>query len=136
MFRRSSALAAIATAAALVSAAPTAAAPSLAQRVRTLEGKLNCLQKYPVYAFGDYAFFDFETESVDKGGVPDSVDVLVPPVPTISALDFDYGPNPDPSDAYLLGVRRSSRCLAKFPTAHNPVSVARAVTTAKLDRLK
>jgi hypothetical protein len=136
MFRRSPALAALAVAAALVPTAPAAAAPTLAHRVRTLEAKLGCLQKYPVYAFGDYAYFEFETEAVDKGGVPDSVDVLVPPVPTISAIDFDYGANPDPSDAYLLGVKRSSRCLAKFRTAPNPVSFARVVATAKLNRLQ
>lgn len=133
--RRSCALAALAVAAALVPTAP-AAAPTLAQRVHALESKLNCLQKYPVYAFGDYAYFEFETESVDQGGVPDAVDVLVPPVPTISALDFDYGANPDPSDAFLLGVKRSSRCLAKFKTAPDPVSFARVVSTAKLNRLR
>ena len=62
--------------------------------------------------------------------------MLVPPVLPVNALDFDYGTaNPEPSDAFLLGVKRTSACMAKFATAPNPVSVARA-TPAKLARLR
>jgi hypothetical protein len=94
MTRRSGALAALTAVLAPVPAAPAAANHTLAHKVRTLQAKLNCLQRYPVYAFGDYAYFDFELNTADKGGVQNNLDVLVPPVPTISALDFDYGPIP------------------------------------------
>jgi hypothetical protein len=136
MVRRSGALAALTATLALVLAAPTAANHTLAHKVRALQAKLNCLQKYPVYAFGDYAYFEFEVDAADQGGVQNSLDVLVPPVPTISALDFDYEPNPGPSDAFFLGVKRTSSCLSKFVTAPNPVSFARVVSTAKMNRLR
>lgn len=109
---------------ALVLAAPAAANRTLAYKVRTLQAKLNCLQRYPV------------SPSATKGGVQNNLDVLVPPVPTISALDFDYGPNPGPSDAFFLGVKHTSSCLSKFSTAPNPVSFARVVSTAKMSRLQ
>lgn len=121
---------------ALVLAAPAAPNHTLAHKVRVLQAKLNCLQRYPVYAFGDYAYFDFEVDTADKGGVQNTLDVLIPPVPTISALDFDYGSNPGPSDAFFLGVKRTSSCLSKFATAPNPVSFARVVSTAKMNRLQ
>ena len=136
MSRRSGALAALTATLALVLTAPAAANHTLAHKVKALQAKLNCLQKYPVFAFGDYAYFDFEADTADKGGVQNDLDVLVPPVPTISALDFDYGSNPGPSDAYFLGVKRTSSCLSKFATASNPVSFARVVSTAKMSRLQ
>ena len=62
--------------------------------------------------------------------------MLIPNVLPVNALDFDYGTtDPQPSDAFLLGVKRTSRCMAKFATAPNPVSVARA-TPAKMARLR
>jgi hypothetical protein len=136
MSRRDGALTALTAILALVLAAPAAPNHTLAHKVRVLQAKLNCLQRYPVYAFGDYAYFDFEVDTADKGGSQNSLDVLVPPVPTISALDFDYGSNPGPSDAFFLGVKRTSSCLSKFPTAPNPVSFARVVSTAKMNRLR
>jgi hypothetical protein len=136
MARRYGALAALTAMLVLLQAAPAAANHTLAHKVRVLQAKLNCLQRYPVYAFGDYAYFDFEVDSADQGGIQNSLDVLVPPVPTISALDFDYGSNPGPSDAFFLGVKRTSSCLAKFPTAPNPVSFGRVVSTAKMSRLQ
>ena len=136
MLRRYGALAALTATLALVLAAPAAANHTLAHKVRALQAKLNCLQRYPVYAFGDYAYFEFEVDTADKGGVQNTLDVLIPPVPTISALDFDYGPNPEPSDAFFLGVKRTSSCLSKFATAPNPVSFGRVVSTAKMNRLQ
>ena len=54
----------------------------------------------------------------------------------MNALDFDYGnANPEPSDAFLLGVKRTSTCMAKFATAPNPVTALRAAP-AKLARLR
>lgn len=135
MFRRPAALLALAAAAALTVAGPARANHTLAHKVSLLTAKLNCLQKYPVYSFGDYAYFEFGIEQADKDNQSSVLDVLVPPVQTISALDFDYGANSEPSDAYLLGVKRTSACMAKFPTATNPVSIARAAP-AKLARLQ
>lgn len=95
---------------------------------------LDCLQKYPVYSLGDYAYSEIETDLADQGA--GQIDVLIPDVLPVNALDFDYGAaNPEPSDAFLLGVKRTSACMAKFATAPNPVSVARAAP-AKLARLR
>ena len=136
MIRRLCATLALSAVAALAVAGQAPAKHTLAHKVRVLTAKLNCLQKYPVYAFGDYAYFEFATDTADKGGSANSLDVLVPPVPTISALDFNYGPTIGSSDAFLLGVKRTSSCKAKFATAANPVTFARVASTAKMSRLR
>jgi hypothetical protein len=136
MIRRLCATLALSAVAALALAGHAPANHRLAHKVRALTAKLNCLQKYPVYAFADYAYFEFASDTADKGGSQNSLDVLVPPVPTISALDFNYGSTIGSSDAFLLGVKRTSRCNAKFATATNPVSFARVVSTAKMSRLR
>ena len=134
MFKK--ALFTLAIATALSVAGPAQANHTLAHKVALLTAKLNCLQKYPVYSFGDYAYSEFETDFADQENVPSDLQVLVPPVLPVNALDFDYGTaNPQPSDAFLLGVKRTSACMAKFVTAPNPVSVARAAP-AKLARLR
>lgn len=57
-------------------------------------------------------------------------------VPDVLALDLDYGnANPEPSDAFLLGVKSTPTCGAKSATAPNPVSALRAAP-AKLARLR
>jgi hypothetical protein len=66
----------------------------------------------------------------------------VPPSPVqvlldnqeITALDFNYGPSIGQSDAFLLGVKNTSSCRSKFPTARNPVSLARVSWTASMMR--
>ncbi|MGH3043546.1 MAG: hypothetical protein ACRDM2_02350 [Gaiellaceae bacterium] len=128
------ALLALATATALAAAVPAQANHTLAHKVALLTAKLNCLQKYPVYSFGDYAYAEIDSDLADQGA--GQIEVLVPDVLPVNALDFDYGTaNPQPSDAFLLGVKRTSACMAKFVTAPNPVSVARAAP-AKLARLR
>ena len=128
------ALLALAAAIALTVAAPAQANHTLAHKVALLTAKLNCLQKYPVYSFGDYAYSQFETDFADQG--PDQIEVLVPDVIQVNALDFDYGTaNPQPSDAFLLGVKRTSACLAKFATAVDPVAGMRAAP-ARMARLR
>jgi hypothetical protein len=127
-------LLALATATALMAAGPVQANHTLAHKVALLTAKLNCLQKYPVYSFGDYAYSEIESDFADQGA--GQIEVLIPDVLPVNALDFDYGTaNPEPSDAFLLGVKKTSACLAKFVTAPNPVSVARAAP-AKLARLR
>jgi len=128
------ALLALATATALVVAGPAQANHTLAHKVALLTAKLNCLQKYPVYSFGDYAYAEINSDLADQGAT--QIEVLIPDVLPVNALDFDYGTaNPQPSDAFLLGVKRTSACMAKFVTASNPVSVARAAP-AKMARLR
>ena len=128
------ALLALAAATALAVAAPAQANHTLAHKVALLTERLNCLQKYPVYSFGDYAYSGIETDFADQGA--DQIEVLVPEVLQVNALDFDYGnTNPQPSDAYLLGVKRTSKCIAKFATALNPVSARRAAP-AKMAHLR
>ena len=128
------ALLALATATALVVAGPAQANHTLTHKVALLTAKLNCLQKYPVYSFGDYAYAEINSDLADQGAT--QIEVLIPDVLPVNALDFDYGTaNPQPSDAFLLGVKRTSACMAKFVTAPNPVSVARAAP-AKMARLR
>ena len=136
MIRRLCATIALSAVVALALAGQAPANHTLAHKVRVLTAKLNCLQKYPVYAFGDYAYFDFAADTADKGGVQNDLDVLVPPVLPITALDFNYGPTIGSSDAFLLGVKRTARCKARFATAANPISFARVVSTAKMSRLR
>ena len=54
----------------------------------------------------------------------------------ITALDFNYGPTIGTSDAFLLGIKMTATCRAKFALAPNPVSFARVATTAKMLRLQ
>jgi hypothetical protein len=106
--------------------------------VQLLTAKLNCLQKYPVFAFGDYAYYELGTASVevlDTGAPPAPVQVLLDN-DEITALDFNYGSGAPPSDAFFLGVKNTTTCRSKFPTAPNPVSFARVATTAKMLRLQ
>ena len=136
MIRRLCATLALSAVAALSVAGQAPANHTLAHKVRALTAKLKCLQKYPVYAFGDYAYAEIQDDTADQGGVPNGVAVLVPPVLPITALDFNYGSTIGSSDAFLLGVKRTSSCKARFATAPNPVTVARVASTAKLNRLR
>ncbi len=122
----------------LAAAAPAGANHTLAHKVQALTAKLNCLQKYPVFAFADYAYYDLGDPAVQV------LDTSLPPGPVqvlrdnqeITALDFNYGATIGQSDAFLLGVKNTSSCKSKFPTASNPVSFARVASTAKMLRLQ
>ena len=138
MIRRLSALAALAAVAALALAPSAGANHTLAHKVQVLTAKLNCLQTYPVFAFSDYAYYQFGMASVPvmtSEDAPQEVNVLLDNQ-EITALDFNYGPTIGQSDAFLLGVKNTSTCKSKFSTATNPVSFARVVSTAKMLRLQ
>jgi hypothetical protein len=139
MIRRTCAILALAAATALTLAAPASANHTLAHKVQLLTAKLNCLQKYPVFAFGDYAYYELGNASVEvldtQTPTPQPVQVLLDN-DEITALDFNYGTGAPPSDAFFLGVKNTTTCRSKFPTAPNPVSFARVATTAKMLRLQ
>lgn len=138
MIRRTCALLALSAAAALTLAAPAPASHTLAHKVQLLTAKLNCLQRYPVFAFADYAYYDLSDPSVPVMTLddpPEPTDVLVDNQ-EITALDFNYGPQMAQSDAFLLGVKNTTTCRSKFALAPNPVSLARVATTAKMARLQ
>jgi hypothetical protein len=124
---------------ALTLAAPASANHTLAHKVQLLTAKLNCLQRYPVFAFGDYAYYDPSDATVEvldtQAPTPQPVQVLKDNQ-EITALDFNYGPTIGQSDAFVLGVKRTSTCLSKFALAPNPVSLARVASTAKMLRLQ
>lgn len=65
MFKK--ALFALTMATALSVAGPAQANHTLAHKVALLTAKLNCLQKYPVYSFGDYAYSEIESDLADQG---------------------------------------------------------------------
>jgi hypothetical protein len=139
MTRRICALVALAAVAAAVLADAAAAKHTLAHRVRALEAKLDCLRKYPVRAFEDYAFYELGHASVPvltAGDDPEEVSVLLDN-DSITALDFNYATGGPPTDAWLLGVNRTRSCQARFRTAGNPVSAPRlALAGARLARLE
>jgi hypothetical protein len=140
MIRRSGALLALAASLTLVLAAPAAANHTLAHKVSLLQAKINCLQRYPVFAFGDYAYYELGNSSVEvlnTEAPPVAVPVLLENG-SITALDFNYGSSAQiaTSDAFFLGVKRNSACMSKFPLAPNPVTSARRVTAAKMARLQ
>jgi len=138
MNRRMAVVLALAAVVGLAPATPAGANHTLAHKVRALTTKLNCLQKYPVFAFADYAYYDLGNPAVEV------LDTGMPPAPVqvlrnnqeITALDFNYGPTMGQSDAFLLGVKNTSSCRSKFPTATNPVSFARVASTARMLRLR
>lgn len=109
----------------------------LTARVNALTAKLNCLQKYPVYAFPEYMYFDPEGPAVSVTDLGTGAAATVPPYTfDITALDFDYGVDGAPPDAHFVGVKRSRACpLSRFPTAPNPVSQAR-LAAVQLSRLR
>jgi hypothetical protein len=139
MIRRACAILALTAATALLPAAPASANHTLAHKVQLLTAKLNCLQRYPVFAFADYAYYE-----AGGGSTVEVLDTSAPPVPVqvlldnqeITALDFNYGTGAPPSDAFLLGIKMTTACRSKSPLAPNPVSVARVATTAKMLRLQ
>ncbi|MGH3056627.1 MAG: hypothetical protein ACRDPP_00130 [Gaiellaceae bacterium] len=109
----------------------------LTAKVNALTAKLNCLQKYPVYAFPEYLYFDPEAPAVSVADLASGGAATVPPYTfDITALDFDYGNDGVPPDAYFVGVKRSRACpLSGVPTAANPVSRAR-LASVQLSRLR
>jgi len=109
----------------------------LTAKVNALTAKVNCLQKYPVYAFPEYLYFDPEAAAVSVTNLDTGGAATVPPYTfDITALDFDYGNDGTPPDAYLIGVKRNRSCpLSRFPTAANPVSFRR-LATIQLARLR
>jgi hypothetical protein len=108
----------------------------LRAKVNALTARINCLQKYPVYAFPEYLYFDPDAEPVSVANLSTGGTATVPPYTfEITALDFDYASDGTPPDAHFIGVKRSRACPgSRFPTAANPVSRPRlaAVQLARL----
>lgn len=126
--RRTIVLAALA--AVLSGLAPGAAssAPTLA----SLNAKLNCLVRYPAVQDFDYAWYGlYPAPQPSSANVPPTFAGFDPANPATyppadpplrnwgprPGLDFSYG---FPADAWLLGVKKSSKCLKKFRVAPNP----------------
>ena len=99
------ALLALATATALAAAVPAQANHTLAHKVALLTAKLNCLQKYPVYSFGDYAYAEINSDLADQGAT--QIEVLIPNVLPVNALDFDYGTTQSPAERRVPARRQA-----------------------------
>ena len=116
MIRRTCAILALAAATALTLAAPASANHTLAHKVQLLTAKLNCLQKYPVFAFGDYAYYDLSDASVEvldtQTPTPQPVQVLLDNQ-EITALDFNYG-TVRRRATRTSSASRTPTCRAKF----------------------
>jgi hypothetical protein len=108
---------------------------TLAHKVAILEAKMACIRKYPVNEFGDFALYD-TVSGTPSGTAIDTDDGL--PVAEYGpflfdnlsgfGIDFNYGYNFGP-DAWLLGVRNTSTCLARFTTGADPL--ARSATATR-----
>jgi hypothetical protein len=111
---------ALALLAALVPA-KASARHTLAHRVSTLEAKLACMTRTPVFEYGDPA-----GDSDGPGYVWDNTDAdgtVVGDFAT-SALDFYFtfntGAGDPPPDAWLLTVKPTSGCLSRFSRTPKP----------------
>lgn len=119
-----------ALAALLSGLAPGAAssAPTLA----SLNAKLNCLVRYPANVYDDYTWYGlYPAPQPSSANVPPTLAGYDPANPATypladpplrnwgptTGLDFSYG---SPSAAWLVGVKKSSKCLKKFGVAPNP----------------
>lgn len=119
---------------------------TLAHRVSTLEGKMNCLRRVPVTQFGDYAWFGLFNAAPPANPSPDFTNFnpddpsTYPFAPdglalnnwgTITALDLAYGSTPD---VWMLAVRNTITCRSRFLVAANP-NPARVATQLQAARL-
>ena len=128
----------IAAAVAMVGAGPASARTERQQdrAITALTTKLNCLVRYPVMQFPDYAWFGLP-------GTPGPFPPPANPIPDFTSfdqnnpatypfapsglalnnwgpttgLDFVFGSRPD---AWLLGLKSTSSCRRKFRAATNP----------------
>jgi hypothetical protein len=104
--------------------------------ITALQAKLNCLVRYPVTQYFDFAWFGLpgapgpypppanpipNTSTLDPNNP-----ATYPFAPTgmalnnwgpVSALDFGYGATPD---SWLLGLKPKASCRRKFARAANP----------------
>ena len=128
----------IAAAVTMAGAGPASARTERQQdrAITALTTKLNCLVRYPVTQFPDYAWFGLP-------GAPGPYPAPANPIPNTSildpnnpatypfaptgmalnnwgpttALDFVFGTTPD---AWLLGLKPTTSCRRKFAKAANP----------------
>jgi hypothetical protein len=107
-------------------------AASSAPTLASLNAKLNCLVRYPATEYLEYAWYGLNpAPQPSSANVPPTFAGFDPANPATyppadpplrnwgpaTALDFSYG---FPTDAWLLGVKKSSKCLKKFRVAPNP----------------
>jgi hypothetical protein len=125
---------AIAVAVAMVSAGPALARTERQQdlAITALQAKLNCLVRYPVTQYFDYAWFGLPGAPSPANPVPDFTNydqnnpATYPFAPSgmalnnwgpITGLDFAYGFSPD---TWLLGLKPKASCRRRFAKAANP----------------
>jgi hypothetical protein len=128
----------IVAAVAMVGAGPASARTERQQdrAITTLTAKLNCLVRYPVAQYFDYAWFGLPGAPgpypPPANPIPDFTNfdpnnpATYPFAPTgvalnnwgpASGLDFAFGTS---RDAWLLGVKPTASCRGKFARATNP----------------
>jgi len=129
---------AIAAAIAIVAAGPASARTERQQdlAITALQAKLNCLVRYPVTQYFDFAWFGLPGAPgpypPPANPLPDFTNynpnnpATYPFAPTgtalnnwgeTSGLDFTYGLSPD---TWLLGLKPKASCRRKFAKAANP----------------
>jgi hypothetical protein len=129
---------AIAAAIAMVAAGPASARTERQQdlAITALQAKLNCLVRYPVTQFGDYAWFGLfgspgqypppANPEPDFTNFDPNNAATYPFAPTgmalnnwgrVNGLDFAFGRRPD---TWLLGLKPRASCRRKFARATNP----------------
>jgi len=129
---------AIAAAIAMVAAGPASARTERQQdlAITALKAKLNCLVRYPVTQYFDFAWFGLPGAPgpypPPANPIPDTTNLdpnnpaTYPFAPTgtplnnwgpISGIDFTFGLRPD---TWLLGLKPKASCRRKFARAANP----------------
>jgi hypothetical protein len=125
---------AIAAAIAMVAAGPASARTERQQdlAITALQAKLNCLVRYPVTQYFDYAWFGLRGAPPPANPLPDFTNydpnnpATYPFAPSgmalnnwgwTTGLDFSYGFSPD---TWLLGLKPKASCRRKFAKAANP----------------
>jgi hypothetical protein len=136
----------LAAALALVPALAPAKAQALTEAqqnaaIAKLTAKMNCLKRFPLVSFGDYAAYSNQTvdnalltwdDSLGSGNPDELQDAGV-----VSGVDFTFGA-PFPPDVWAVGVRNTSTCRAKFGLLANPFArpVARMMRLRQFARVR
>jgi hypothetical protein len=116
-------------AAAALAVPPSAFALTHAQQdaaIRRLNAKMACLVRFPVAQFGDYAAYTNAQGVNTNAPVYTEVDSTNPDSLTdngaVTGLDFVFGFHPH---AWMIGIKNTVGCRAKFAKATKPAGVAR-----------
>jgi hypothetical protein len=110
--------------------------------ITKLVRKANCLIKFPVNEFGDYAVYD--TSGADPSGFAEDTDGGLSVASygpflfdngNAFGIDFNFG-YPFGPDAYLVGIKNTRACRGRFGTGPDPLARVAMRTAADIERIR